>query len=54
MIVGTFREMPGMAVHLPQAARLLGLRVSTCKRMLDELVRVGALRRAPNGMYANT
>ena len=52
MIVGTYREMPGLSLHLPQAARLFGLRVTTCQAVLDDLVRQGALRRVADGQYA--
>jgi len=51
MIRGTFREMPGLSLHLNQAARLFGLRVATCQIVLDDLIAVGALRRAPDGQY---
>lgn len=51
-IIGTFREMPGLSLHLAQAARLFGLRVATCQVVLDDLVRHGALRRTADGQYA--
>lgn len=53
MIVGTYREMPGLCLHLNQAARLFGLRTTTCRIVLDDLVRVGQLRRAPDGQYTS-
>ena len=52
MIIGTFREMPGLSLHLPQAARLFGLRLATCQVVLDDLVRQGALRLTADGQYA--
>jgi len=51
MIRGTFREMPGLSLHLNQAARLFGLRHVTCQIILDDLVADGALRRAQDGQY---
>ena len=52
MIIGTFREMPGLSLHLAQAARLFGLRVATCEVVLDDMVRHGTLRRTADGQYA--
>lgn len=51
MIVGTFREMPGLALLLPEAARLFGLREGTCQVVLEDLVGRGQLRRAADGRY---
>ncbi len=51
MIVGTYREMPGLCLHLKQAARLFGLRARTCQIVMDDLVRAGHLHRAPDGQY---
>jgi len=53
LIVGTYREMPGMSLTLPQAARLFGLRAVTCRVLLDDLVREGRLRRLKDGQYAS-
>src|SRR5688572_23615720 len=50
-IIGTFREMPGLCLHLNQAARLFGLPVSTCEVVLRDLVAQGTLRRAHDGQY---
>lgn len=52
LIAGTYREMPGLSLQLAQAARLFGLRLSTCQVVLDDMVRLGALRRTPDGQYA--
>jgi hypothetical protein len=52
MILGTYREMPGLSLHLNQAARLFGVRLSTCQVVLDDLVGGGVLRRARDGQYA--
>jgi hypothetical protein len=51
MIVGTFREMPGLCLHANQAARLFDLPPSTCQIVLDDLVTQGKLRRASDGQY---
>jgi hypothetical protein len=51
MIEATYREMPGLGVHLNQAARLFGLRDRTCEVVLDDLVRDGRLRRSADGQY---
>ncbi|HEY7059517.1 MAG TPA: hypothetical protein VH458_23440, partial [Vicinamibacterales bacterium] len=45
MIVGTYREMPGLCLHLDQAARLFGLGANACRAILDDLVRSGDLHR---------
>lgn len=39
-----YREMPGLALTLPQAARLFDLDITRCARVLDSLVVEGALR----------
>jgi DNA-binding IclR family transcriptional regulator len=54
IVAGTFRETPGISIPLQQAARLLGLPIGACERVLDELVRGGELRRGANGHYANS
>jgi hypothetical protein len=51
LILGTYTEMPGLALTLPQAARLFGLRESTCLVVLEDLVRDGRLRRSSDGQY---
>jgi hypothetical protein len=51
MIIGSYREMPGLSLHLNQAARLFGLRTTTCRLVLDDLVRQGMLRVADDGQY---
>jgi hypothetical protein len=50
-IVGAYREMPGLSLLLPQAARLFGVRPVTCQVVLDHLVEDGQLRRTPDGQY---
>jgi hypothetical protein len=51
MIIGTFREMPGLSLHANQAARLFGVRQSTCAVVLEDLVADGKLRRTPDGQF---
>jgi DNA-binding IclR family transcriptional regulator len=51
MILGTYREMPGLRLHMADAARLFGLRMTTCRVVLDALVHDGALRRTTEGHY---
>jgi hypothetical protein len=51
MIVGTFREMPGLCVNVSQAVRLFGVAPSTCRALLDDLVRSGELCKADDGLY---
>jgi DNA-binding IclR family transcriptional regulator len=51
MILGTYREMPGLSLHLNQAARLFGMRRSTCEIVLEALVAEGRLRKAADGQY---
>ena len=44
-----FNEMPGLRLTPAQAARLLGLDQAACQRVIDALVGVEFLRRAPDG-----
>ena len=53
MILGTFREMPGLCLHLNQAARLFGLHRGTCEVILEDLVAQGKLRRAADGQFVS-
>ena len=50
-VLGCYRDLPGLSLHLPHAARLFGLRVRTCEAVLNDLVRAGHLQRAPDGQY---
>jgi hypothetical protein len=43
-ISGEFREMPGLALTLPQARRLWGCDSDTCSRVIEALVAEGILR----------
>ena len=51
LILSSYREMPGLILHLPQVARLFGLPERTCAVVLDDLVREGYLRKAVDGQY---
>jgi hypothetical protein len=51
-VLGTYSEMPGLLLHLDQAARLLGLKFRTCEVVFDSLIRAGRLRRTADGQYA--
>lgn len=53
LVIGTYREMPGLALDVRQAARLFGLRDVTCRIILEDLVREGRLRRRQDGRYAH-
>ena len=50
-IEAEFREMPGLTLTLPQAARLFSLDSRECERVLQALVRGGQLR-FHNGSFA--
>ena len=51
-VVGAYGEMPGLRLTLGQAARLFGLPDTTCRMVLDDLVKEGKLRRSVEGRYA--
>jgi hypothetical protein len=51
MILGTYAEMPGLSLHLHQAARLFGLHEATCQVVLSDLVRDGRLRQSADSQY---
>jgi hypothetical protein len=51
MILGTYREMPGLCLHLNQAARFFGITTNTCRIVLDDLVKAGKLARTADGQY---
>ena len=52
-IQSEYREMPGLCLHMNQAARLFGLRAQTCQIVLEDLVHKGRLRRALDGQYVS-
>ena len=47
-----YREMPGLTLTLPQAARLFNLDVIRCERLLDVLVASGSLA-IRGGLFAS-
>lgn len=53
LILGSYHEMPGLTLHLAQAARLFGLRTATCEVVLEDLVQQGRLRRGADGQYTS-
>ena len=50
-IRGEYREMPGLKLTVPQAARLWHVDAPSVERILDSLVADGLLRRTPGGAY---
>jgi hypothetical protein len=50
-IRGEYREMPGLKLTVPQAARLWHVDAPSVERMLDALVADGLLRRTTGGAY---
>jgi hypothetical protein len=42
-VLAEFREMPGLKLSLPQAARLFGVEAARCERTLGRLVQSGML-----------
>lgn len=50
-VEGEYREMPGLSLTVPQAARLWGMDRSTCELVLASLIERRVLKRAWNGAY---
>ena len=50
-IEGEYREMPGLRLTLPQAARLWCLDYGTCELVLTDLIERRVLKRTLNGSY---
>jgi len=48
---GEFREMPGLALTLAQAARLWSLDAATCSEVVSHLVETGYLYRRGDGAF---
>jgi len=46
-----YREMPGLSLTAPQAARLWGMQLSLCESVLDRLVIEGMLYHTRHGAY---
>jgi hypothetical protein len=51
LVLGTYREMPGMQLSLDEAMRMFGLREITCRVLLEQLVLEERLRRTDDGRY---
>ena len=51
-IEAEFHELPGLVLSLRQASRFLGVDEAACGRILDALIRAGALRRSPTEYYS--
>ena len=51
MIIGAYREMPGLSLQLQQAVRLFGISPTACELVLDQLVSMGRLRKTEDGQY---
>jgi len=50
-IVAEFDDMPGLALTLQQASRLMGVEEAVCARILTTLTRNGLLRRNSLNLY---
>jgi hypothetical protein len=50
-VEGEYREMPGLSLTLPQAARLWGMDHTTCELVLRNLIERRVLKRSLNGTY---
>ena len=53
-VQGEFFEMPGLRLTCEQACRLGQVDVFTCERLLDHLVREGALCKTDSGFYVTS
>ena len=51
LILGTFQEMLGTRLSLAEAGRMFGVRETTCRVILDQLVGEKRLRRTRDGRY---
>ena len=51
MILGTYREIPGLALQLNQAARFFGIETARCRTVMDDLVTSGDVDRREDGRY---
>lgn len=51
LIMGTFQEMFGVRLSLRDARRMFGVRETTCRIVLDDLVDEHRLRRTRDGQY---
>jgi hypothetical protein len=48
---GEYGEMPGLRLTISQACRLWQVEMSTCERLLEQLVREGFLYKTDNGAH---
>ena len=48
-VCAEFIEMPGLQLTFEQATRLWGIEPIVCRRVIDELVACGFLKRTPSG-----
>jgi Nse1 non-SMC component of SMC5-6 complex len=51
---GEYSEMPGLQLTCAQAGRLWHLHVSTCEKLLEQLVEEGFLCKTDKGKYVAT
>jgi hypothetical protein len=51
LILGSYAEMPGLSLNLKDAARLFGLRDTTCRVVFADLVKNGRLRLCDDARY---
>jgi hypothetical protein len=47
-----FEEMPGLALTVPQAAKLFGIDADICLRVFEQLIGASFLRRTRGGAIA--
>jgi hypothetical protein len=53
-ILGTYLEMPGLALRPQEAAPFFGLTASACSVVMDDLVRSGLLGKNTKDRYVKT
>jgi hypothetical protein len=51
IVLGEYREMPGLRLTKPQVRRFLGIDADTCEAVLDRLEREEILKRTPADLY---
>jgi hypothetical protein len=51
---GEFIEMPGLQLTMPEAARLWGMDIVACERVIEALVESSFLRWTPTGKVTRT
>jgi hypothetical protein len=50
-VLGSYAEMPGLSLDIKDAARLFGLRETTCRVVFADLLKSGRLRLSADGRY---